>query len=224
MSGTLQQFAAAVPCTQMTAATWWPHISSACERWGIAMPIQVAAFVASCAHESGRFSRFEERLNYGAQGLANTWPSRYAVDRRTRPLVPNDLARALSRKPVAIANNVYAGRMGNGPPESGDGWRHRGRGPIQITGADNYRAYFEAAGLPKGSDPDLLLDPHHGADAAGWFWSQRGCNELAAQGKFREACIALNGGLVGYEDGNDEGIDDRVEHYDLACRVYGVRP
>lgn len=221
---TIQQFSGAVPCSIMTATTWHPHVVRALDRWSVNTRRRAAGLIATMSHESARFSTFEENLNYGAQGLANTWPSRFAVNPRVRPRVPNDLAKALQRNKRLIANNVYADRMGNGSVASGDGWRNRGRGPIQITGAENYQKYFAAAGLPPDSDPDLLLDPHYGADSSGWYWSSRGCNELMDAGDFLGATKVVNGGTIGYEDGNEEGVDDRVEHYVLACRVLGISP
>ncbi|MDT3457375.1 hypothetical protein ROV96_19440 [Stenotrophomonas pavanii] len=106
----------------------------------------MAAFLAHVGHESASLTRTVENLNYGAQGLADTWPSRYAVEPKAKPRKPNDLARALDRKPVAIGNDAYANRMGNGSEASGDGYRYRGRGPIQNTGRANYVAIRDALG------------------------------------------------------------------------------
>ena len=219
---TVQQFAAAVPCSLMTAMTWHPHVVAAMERWGIDTVDRTAGFIAQMAHESLNFSSFEENLNYRPERLMKVWPSRFTS---------LELAKRYSYAPEKLGNFVYADRMGNGPYESGDGFLYRARGPKGITGADNYRACGEALGLPLLDDPDLLLVPEHGAQAAGWFWHRAGCNELMDRAAFEEITKArdndffelvtrrINGGLIGHEDGNDAGVDDRVEHFKLARRV-----
>ncbi|WP_181358740.1 MULTISPECIES: hypothetical protein [unclassified Stenotrophomonas] len=90
------------------AAQWSQPLTDACTAFGISTPKRVAAFLAQVGHESASLTRTVENLNYGAQGMADTWPSRYAVDPKAKPRKPNDLARALERKPVAIENNAYA--------------------------------------------------------------------------------------------------------------------
>ncbi|HCE9914838.1 TPA: glycoside hydrolase family 19 protein, partial [Pseudomonas aeruginosa] len=113
-----------------------PALNVAMGRFGITSPVRVVAFLAQVGHESSQLTRLVENLNYSAQGLAATWPSRYlGADGQ-----PNALAQRLARKPRAIANNAYASRNGNGDEASGDGWRYRGRGLLQITGRSNYRA------------------------------------------------------------------------------------
>jgi putative chitinase len=195
-------------------------LMNAMTAWGINTPIRMAAFFAQIAKESGFLSTFTENLNYSADGLAKTWPKRYAVNPKAAIKVPNDLAQRLHRNPEQIANHTYANRMGNGSPESGDGWRYRGRGPKQITGKDNYTAYAQVSKYPGILlSPDRLLVPMIGADAAGWFWSTRKCSELIDAGDFRAVTIAINGGLIGYEDGNTTGIDDRVELFENAKQV-----
>lgn len=219
---TIPQFAAAVPCSIMTAKTWHEHIVAAMERWGIDTVHRQAGFIAQMAHESRNFSSFEENLNYRPERLMAVWPSRF-------PRV--EIAKRYSYAPQRLAENVYGGRLGNGPEGTGDGWKYIGRGPKQITGKDNYRACGEALGLPLLEDPSLLTRPEHGAQAAGWFWHRAGCNELMDRAPFEEITKArdndffelvtrrINGGLIGHEDGNDSGVDDRVEHYQLALRV-----
>lgn len=177
-------------------------------------PHRVAAFLAQIAQESGSLTRFTENLNYDAQGLANTWPNRYAVDPLAKPRTPNALAWKLHRNKELIANYTYASRMGNGPPESGDGWKYRGRGPKQITGYNNYLAYEAASGHNVVNNPDMLLDPLIGADAAGWYWDMANCSMLIDRGDFRGVTIAINGGLTGY--------DERVRFWVKAKQVLGV--
>jgi len=219
---TVQDFAAAVPCSIEIAEVWQPWVSAAMDRWEVNTPERAAGFIAQMSHESAHFTKFEEDLRYRAQRLAAVWPHRYAVNSKARPLVPNQLAVRLHLNPELIANHTYANRGGNGPPESGDGWRYRGRGPKQITFADNYRRCGTALGLPLLRNPDLLLTPEHGAMSAGWYWASHGCNQLMDCNQYAECTKAINGGLIGYEDGNDSGYDDRVEQWALARTVLGV--
>lgn len=210
-------------CPPSRAKEWHQPLNNAMEKWSINTPLRIAGFLAQIAHESGHLSRFLENLNYSAEGLARTWPSRYAVNPKASIKVPNDLAWALHRNPEKIANHTYANRMGNGPVESGDGWRFRGRGPKQITGRDNYMAYASASkNIDILLNPDLLLRQDIGADAAGWFWHSRNCSPLMDQGNYKAVTIAINGGLIGYEDGNTTGFDDRVELFDHAKLILAV--
>lgn len=186
---------------------WTPHLNAAFARFGISTRDRVAAFLAQTAHESAGFKRLAENLNYSAEGLAATWPSRYrGADGR-----PNELALRLARKPEAIANNAYANRNGNGPEASGDGWRYRGRGLIQLTGRSNYRACGVALGLPFEAEPDLVAEPHHAAMASGWFWHTRGLNALADAAAFAAITRLVNGGMNGH--------DDRIRYWQKALKA-----
>ncbi|WP_134607351.1 glycoside hydrolase family 19 protein, partial [Pseudomonas aeruginosa] len=138
-------------------------------------------------------TRLVENLNYSAQGLAATWPSRY----RGADGKPNALALNLARHPQAIANNTYASRNGNGDEASGDGWRYRGRGLLQITGRSNYRAVAAGLGQPLEAEPELLEQPEWAALSAAWWWSTHGLNELADRGEFAAITRRINGVLNG---------------------------
>jgi putative chitinase len=219
---TLEQFAKAVPCTILKASTWHPAITRAMLKWGITTDVRAAGFIAQMSYESGGFSRFEENLNYSAQGLANTWPSRYAVVPSANPKVPNQLAWSLNRNPVKIANYTYANRMGNGSVDSGDGWLYRGRGPKQITGHDNYAACGGALGLDLLMHPELLLDVETGAQSAGWYWATHHCNELIDSGDFKGTTIAINGGLLGEGTLTDTIETDRIDLWCNCKAVLGV--
>ncbi|WP_275472412.1 glycoside hydrolase family 19 protein, partial [Pseudomonas aeruginosa] len=112
--------------------------------------------------------------------LAATWPIRYlGADGQ-----PNALAQRLARNPRAIANNAYASRNGNGDEASGDGWRYRGRGLLQITGRANYRAAGAGLGQPLEQEPELLEQPEFAALSAAWWWASHGLNDLADRGEF----------------------------------------
>ena len=176
-------------------------ISSAAERFQINTPERLAAFIAQTAHESARYTRLIENLNYSAQGLMKTWPTRFT------PSIADEYA----RKPEAIANYVYGGRMGNGPEASGDGWRYRGRGMIQLTGRDNYRRCGLDLGMPFEAEPDIVAQPHYAAITAGWFWQAHGLNGWADKGDFTRITRIINGGT--------HGLDDRVKIWRKALEV-----
>jgi putative chitinase len=202
--------AAACGLEMRLAELWAPHITAAMTNWGIDSPARRAMFLAQCAHESDGFEELEENLNYSAEGLARTWPNRYAEGGE-----PNALALRIARKPELIANYTYANRMGNGPPESGDGWKYRGRSLIGITGRDMYRRAGSAVGLDLIKSPELATVPSNAAQIAGWLWSiEKGCNVFADRGDIEGSTRAINGGLI--------GLPDRMKRWHVAKRVLGV--
>jgi putative chitinase len=152
---------------------------------------RIAAFLAQVGHESGGLVRLVENLNYSAPGLAATWPGRFT---------DTSLATRLARNPEAIANYVYANRLGNGDTVSGDGWRYRGRGLIQVTGRANYAEAGKALMLPLIDEPQLLEQPGPAARSACWFWRTRGCNELADADQFMQITRKINGGTHGHAE------------------------
>ena len=172
-----------------TAALYAPHLDAAARGWGVA-DYALPMWLAQLAHESAMFERMVESLNYTkAAQIRRTWPKRFAN---------NSAAVAFVRKPERLANFVYADRIGNGDAASGDGWKYRGRGLIQVTGKDNYRDAGEALGLPLLEEPELLEEPVHAADAAGWFWKSHGLNRFASN--INDCTRAINGGLNGLPD------------------------
>lgn len=182
-------------------------------RFSINTPRRAAAFLAQLVHESGGFRSMVENLNYTPAALRATWPSRFTVELaqkygRVSPLQP--------AQQEHIANIAYGGRMCNGPRDSGDGWRYRGRGPIQITGKDNYRACGRALGLDLVATPGLLLNPREGCLAAGWYWDQgnprgRSLNPLADAEKIDDISRAINGG--------EHGLAARRSLYEQALEL-----
>ncbi|AUN95395.1 glycoside hydrolase family 19 protein [Pseudazoarcus pumilus] len=186
----------ATGCSPATAAKFVEPLRIACRRYDIDTPARIAAFVAQLAHESARFDRLTENLNYSAHGMAATWPGRF----RGPDGEPNAFARDLHRQPERIANVVYADRLGNGPPESGDGWRYRGRGLIQITGRSNYRACGAALGVDLETYPELLEYPLYAALSAGWYWHMRGLNAHADRVDVERITRLINGGTHGLAD------------------------
>lgn len=187
---TMQQFAACVGCTQMTAATWYSPMTQAMTEFSIDSDLRIAAFLAQVGHESQSLHDMEENMNYSAQAMMKAWPKRF-------PSIESTHYYEHSRE--RLANYVYANRMGNGSYESGDGAKYIGRGPIQITGGENYRKCGAALNLPLIEKPELLLEPRNGARSAGWFWSMRGCNEPADAGDIDDVSRRINGGSSGLE-------------------------
>ena len=190
------------------AERWLPHVQAAMARFNIISERQVAAWLAQTAHESGGYTMLTENLNYRAATMAVCWPKRFAeVGPDGKPkrdakgaLIPNKFALALERKPEALANVVYASRMGNGPTESGEGWKYRGRGLKQLTGKDNYSRCGKALELDLVGDPDLLLQTEGAALSAAWFWSVNKCGPLADADDFVGLTKKINGGTIGLED------------------------
>lgn len=191
------------------AALYATPLQIAAERYDISTPRRVACFVGQLAHESACFSRVVENLNYSADGLARTWPSRYAGSDGK----PNATALRLHRKPEDIANLTYAGRLGNGSAGSGDGWRYRGRGLIQITGKQNYARCGEALGLDLIRKPESLEQPMYAALSAGWYWHQTNLNELADALATAKITRLINGGT--------HGLQDRIELTNTALVALG---
>lgn len=189
---------AVMPRAGANAAIFCEPLRIAAERFGIDTPIRLAAWLATIGHESLDLTALEENLNYSADGLARTWPNRFK-DYSTGK--PSDKARALAGKPQAIANEVYANRMGNGPPESGDGWLYRGRGPLQCTGRSMYRKAGEATGYALEESPELVKEPMVGALTAGWIFAvEKQCCGPADRDDLVTVTTRINGGLIGLED------------------------
>ena len=217
---TAQQLLQILPNAGQVAGVFVPVLNTAMLRYQIVGANRIAAFIAQVGHESGHLARLVENLNYSADGLANTWPSRYGEPDGKGGFVkvqvagkvrnkPNPLALIAARKPEHIANIVYGNRVGNTAP--GEGWKYRGRGLIQITGKNNYPACGEALGLDLIAHPELLEKPQHACMSAAWFWATNGLNTLADASKFDAITQRINGG--------QNGAADRQALYDRAMRV-----
>lgn len=169
------------------APTWRAPLDEACALYDIDTIERQCMWMAQCAHESAGFKLLVESMRYSADALLRTWPRRFTPT----------LAQALAFKEEAIANLAYGGRMGNGLPESGDGWRYRGRGLLHITGRANYAAAGRELGLDLIDRPELLESPTFAALSSAWFWREHGCNDLADHGDFESTTKAINGGSNG---------------------------
>ena len=185
---TAQQLLQILPNAGQVAGVFVPVLNTAMSRYQIVGTKRIAAFVAQLGHESGQLTRLVENLNYSAEALRKAWPSRFDLS----------LATSVARKPEQIANIAYGKRMGNTAP--GDGWKYRGRGLIQITGKNNYRACGEALGLDLIAQPELLEKPQHACMSAAWYWASRGLSTLADSGKFEAITQRINGGQNGATD------------------------
>jgi putative chitinase len=168
---------------------WFEPLQETFEKYQINTPKRQACFIGQCMHESGGFKHLKENLNYSAKALMNTWPSRFP---------DADTAEKFERQPEKIANKVYSGRMGNS--EDGDGAKFIGRGLIQLTGKDNYRAFGEAIGEDLVANPQLVEEPRYAALSAGWFWNKRGLNALADAMDIETLTKRINGGSIGIND------------------------
>jgi putative chitinase len=181
---------------------WVEPLEEVFHRYEINTPERQAAFIGQCAHESMNFTRLEENMNYSAEGLMKTWPSRFPTLEAAKPY---------HRNPEKIANKVYAGRMGNGPEETGEGWLYHGRGLIQLTGKDNYTLAGDALNMDFIHSPDYVLVPKYAALTAGWYWNKRQLNKEADAKDFTGMTKKINGGTI--------GLDDRIAHIKHAQEV-----
>ena len=172
------------------------------EKYEINTKERVAGFLAQCGHESLDFTVLKENLNYGAKGLRGTF-KKYFPDDAT--------AAKYERKPEMIANRVYASRMGNGNEASGDGYKYRGRGAIQLTGCANYTAFAKDVG--KTIDETIVyLETLEGAiESACWFWKKNGLNEIADKKDITLMTKRINGGTI--------CLEDRKKHWEKNLQV-----
>jgi putative chitinase len=193
MNITAEQLSTGTGCTMAMAVNWLSSIQAAMDKFEINTPKRISAFLANVGVESAGFSALTENCNYSANGLAKTWPNRYAVDQHALVKVPNDLANRIANNPQAIANNCYANRMGNGDEASGDGWKFRGQGPIQVTGKTAIANCGNAIGVDLTSDPTQLQQPPYGALSAAWFFATSGCNQSADAGDIAGVIRHING-------------------------------
>ena len=163
---------------------------------------RVAAFLAQTAHESGGYKAIKENLNYKAESLCKVWP-------RYFPSI--DVARQYAQQPERIANRAYANRMGNGPEESGDGWKFAGKGLIQLTGKDNYTRYAQSLEISLEEASEHLTTFEGCVQSAAWFWEANNLNQWADKGDILTLTKRINGGTI--------GLEDRVKHYNHALHV-----
>ena len=165
------------------------ELPAVANQYAINTPLRMAHFLSQTAHESADFTKFVENLNYSEQGLLKTFPKYFNAT----------TAKSYARKPTAIANKVYANRMGNGNEASGDGWKYRGRGAIQLTGKANYAAFDNAVADDILANPDLVATKYPLLSAA-WWWMKNGVNAIADNGSVESVTKKVNGGLNGLHE------------------------
>lgn len=186
---------------------WYEALCEILPDYDINTPQRVAAFLAQCAHESGGFTAIKENLNYRPPTLVTLFKKYFdlatATDYCGRP-----------NKQEAIANRIYANRMGNGPEESGDGYRYCGRGLIQLTGKDNYTRYAQSTEQSVEEASEHLTTFEGCVQSAAWFWEANNLNQYADSGDLLTMTKRINGGTI--------GLEDRTKHYNHALQVLGA--
>lgn len=184
---------------------WFSILEETLPKYQIITPERVSAWLAQCGHESANFTALQENLNYSAKGLRTIFGKYFLTE---------DAANEYQRNPQKIANRVYGNRMGNGNESSGEGWKFRGRGLIQLTGKDTYRMCSKAL---YGSEillenPDLLCDPDGAVRSACWFWNSKKINEDADKEDHVAITKKINGGT--------HGLDDRISRYNTCIAIF----
>lgn len=187
---------------------WHNALSQLLPEYQINTPQRIAAFIAQCSHESAGFTALKENLNYRPATLRKIFPKYFPTD-----AMANDYC-SRPNKQEAIANRVYANRMGNGPEESGDGYRYCGRGLIQLTGKENYTWFAASLDISVEEAAQYLETFEGAAQSACWFWETNNLNQWADKGDILTLTKRINGGTI--------GLDDRIKHYEHALHVLGV--
>ena len=177
------------------------------QRFGITTPAQQASWIGQCGHECGNFRILEENLNYRAATLLKLFPK---TPKRQWGFTPEEAA-AYEKQPQKIANRIYGNRMGNRDEASGDGWRFRGSGFLQLTGHSNFYHAGQALGVDFVMQPELVRTPMYAAQTAGWFWQTHKLNQYADKGDFLTMTKRINGGTI--------GLEDRIKHINHALHV-----
>lgn len=197
------------------AGFWAMDLISAAIRFEAATKERFPMLIAEIGHESGWFTDLDENLNYSAERLMVVFKKYFPTP---------ELAAQYAHQPKKIANRVYANRMGNGDETSGDGWKYRGRGPLQWTGEDNLkyrvtgREHYQVQGTLQGKpildNPDLLLESGPGCFWATWWWANHGLNQVADTGDIEKCTRVINGGTI--------GLDQRIAIWERAKVALGV--
>jgi putative chitinase len=184
---------------------WYEALSKCLPDYDITTPQRVAAFLAQTAHESGGYRAIKENLNYKWESLRRVFPKYFTTD---------NLAQAYAHNQEMIANRVYANRMGNGPEDSGDGYKYCGRGLIQLTGKTNYQRFAESLEISPEEASEYLATFEGAVQSACWFWEANNLNKWADAGDIKQMTKIINGGYI--------GLEDRIKHYEHALHVLGA--
>jgi putative chitinase len=171
-------------------------------------PLRAAHFLAQAAHESGGFKFKSENLNYSKESLLKVFPKYFTAAS----------AEGYHRQPEKIASRVYANRMGNGDEASKDGWKYKGRGYIQLTGKDNYKAFSEWAKEPTIlSNPDQVADDKYAGLSAIWFWNKNGLSKIADTDNLRDDKTLIK--ITSRVNGGTHGLADRLERFNNYKKI-----
>ena len=181
---------------------WYEALCKILPDYDISTPERVACFLGQTMVESAGYKALVENLNYRPETLCKIWPSHFQN---------MDIANQYAHHPEQIANRAYAGRMGNGPEESGDGWKYCGRGLIQITGKDNYSRFAESIDTPVEQVPEYLGTFEGAVQSACWFWENNNLNQYADQGDVLTITKHVNGGTL--------GLEERQQHTHNALQI-----
>ncbi len=187
---------------------WFAALDKLLPEYNINTAQRIASFIAQCAHESAGFTALQENLNYKPATLRKIFPKYFPTDD-----LANDYC-SRSNKQEAIANKVYASRMGNGDESSGDGYRYRGRGLIQLTGKDNYTFFAGSIQISVEEASEYLSTFEGAVQSACWFWESNNLNQWADAGDIVTLTKRINGGTI--------GLADREEHTKHALHILGV--
>jgi putative chitinase len=206
MELTLEQLKQLLP-RNPNVEDWYESLTKILPDYGIDTPLRIAAFISQCAHESAGFTILKENLNYRAITLRQKFSKYFPNDEIAQRYA------SLPNKQEAIANRIYANRMGNGPEESGDGWRYCGRGLIQLTGKNNYSLFADSIGMTVEEASDYLRTFEGAAQSACWYWETNNLNRFADTGDVKGLTKAINGGY--------NGLQERIDNYEHALSVLG---
>ena len=187
------------------AAAWADAALEILPKYEINTPNRIAGFFAQCGHESMNFTALSENLNYRAETLEKLFSKYFSKSGRN--------AADYAKQPEKIANVIYAGRMSNGDTASGDGYRFRGRGVVQLTGRDNYTQFGKSVGMSPEQVIDYVTTKKGALESACWYWNSRNLNAVCDANDIVKMTKLVNGGTI--------GLEDRRKHYEAALAVLG---
>lgn len=222
MNITTEQLAACVGSRAAIASVWLAPMQAAMAKYRIDTPKRMAAFLSQCGHESRGLSKIRESMDYTPEALMATFNHGKLIRFTTYDAYRYGRTIAHPANQPAIANIAYAGRMGNGPVESGDGWTFRAGSPIGLTGRGNYVKSGKAVGFDLAGNPALIERTDVGSMASAWFWSINQLNALADAGDIVGISGAINAGNSKAEPRRINGLADRIARYEAAKRAFKI--
>jgi len=183
--------------------SWYSALCVMLPKWKINTVDRVACFIAQCSHESCEFTVLSENLNYSSTALNKVFPKYFIKAGRSADLY--------HRQPERIANIVYSNRLGNSDEASGDGWRYRGGGLIQLTGKNNYKHFSQAVNITLDKAVEYVRTPNGAVESACWFWEKNNLNVFCDKKDIVGLSVKINGG--------SNGLDDRIKKWNKALSV-----